>query len=304
MSQNRLTKLKHIGSLPNLQTLNASKNLLPDSAAIAELCLCASLNTLDVSNNALEGEAVLDAIAAAPALLSLALAGNPVMTTPQLRKKMIGRMPRLAYLDRPIFSAERLTAEAWGRGGHDAEVEARAQHREAQRLKARAETQAFRDWKAAKIAERLRAGLPVLATAESPSDEGGETTNGEEPPAEEGAPSAETLPSEEANPPSDGVNVVRAAHKFWSAEATRLGHPGPAPNEAGHFDVASFRAPSFVPDAVGYEDLETKRTPAAALLPPPPMAAAAEKGGDIFSVAKSLQLPPPPVLTTDFNELD
>lgn len=302
MSQNRLTKLGHIGSLPNLQTLNASKNLLPDSAAVAELCLCASLNTLDVSHNALDGDAVLDAIAAAPALLSLALAGNPVMTTPHLRKTMIGRLPRLAYLDRPVFAAERLAAEAWGRGGLAAEAEARAQHREAQRLKARAETQAFRDWKAAKIAERVRAGLPVLAPVQGPEESlsggAGETPSGEDPLAEE------TPASEEASPPSDGVNVGRAAHKFWSAEATRLGNRGPAPNELGHFDVASFRAPSFVPEAVSYSDLETKGAPVAELLPPPPTALAAKKGGDFSSVAQSLSLPPPPVLTTDFNELD
>jgi hypothetical protein len=288
--------------------LNASKNLLPDSAAVAELCLCASLNTLDVSHNALDGDAVLDAIAAAPALLSLALAGNPVMTTPHLRKTMIGRLPRLAYLDRPVFAAERLAAEAWGRGGLAAEAEARAQHREAQRLKARAETQAFREWKAAKIAERVRAGLPVLAPVQAPKESlsggAGETPSGEDPLAEKTPASAAAQAREEASPPSDGVNVVRAAHKFWSAEATRLGNPGPAPNELGHLDVASFRAPSFVPEAVSYSDLETKGAPVAELLPPPPTALAAEKGGDFSSVAQALSLPPPPVLATDFNELD
>jgi hypothetical protein len=34
-------------------------------------------------------------------------------------------MPRLRYLDRPVFELERSAAEAWGQGGKDAEVAAR-----------------------------------------------------------------------------------------------------------------------------------------------------------------------------------
>ena len=39
------------------------------------------------------------------------------------------------HCDATAFAAERLTSEAWGRGGLEAEVEARNQHREEQREK-------------------------------------------------------------------------------------------------------------------------------------------------------------------------
>ena len=185
VSQNRLVKLEGVGALPCLQTLNASKNFLCGGASVEELPRCESLTTVDLSNNSLEGEDVLDAIAGAPALISFSLTGNPVMSSSQLRKKMICRMPKLAYLDRPIFEAERIAAEAWGRGGRDAEVEARAAYQAAQKAKAQDEHQAFLDWKATKIAERLRdqgagasgglesSGAPSAAATPPPWDGGG-----------------------------------------------------------------------------------------------------------------------------------
>jgi len=266
ISQNRLTKLENIGCLPNLQTLNASKNMLPDSDAVSELSQCGSLNTLDISNNALEGEGVIDVLVSVPSLLSLALAGNPVMSTPQLRKKMIGRMPRLAYLDRPIFAAERLTAEAWGRGGHEAEVEARAEHREAQKLKARAESQAFREWKAAKIAERIEAGLPALASA---SMSASQTHDDEDSPSSEYSPSTEAQASDLTSDPGGTSEGEQATQSFWNPDAMPPGKPHAVPNDTGRLDVASFRAPSYIPETDSYRDIEVKQTTAALNLPSP-----------------------------------
>lgn len=133
VSQNRLTSLEGLGALLNLTQLNASKNFLSDGSTIQDISACPLLATIDISNNELDGEeAIVDALASAPGLLSLNLTGNPVMNTPQLRKKIIVRIPKLTYLDRPVFEAERLAAEAWGTGGREAEVEARAAYREAQ----------------------------------------------------------------------------------------------------------------------------------------------------------------------------
>ena len=301
ISQNRLTKLENIGSLPNLQTLNASKNMLPDSDAISELSQCASLNTLDISNNILEGEGVIDVLVAVPSLLSLALAGNPVMSTPQLRKKMIGRMPRLAYLDRPIFAAERLTAEAWGRGGHEAEVEARAEHREAQRLKARAESQAFRDWKAAKIAERIEAGLPVLASA---SVSAGKPLDDEAPSSSDEALSSEVQDSKIMSERKCSSEAEDATQSFWNPEALPTGKPHAVPNDPGRVDVASFRAPSYIPETDSYRDIEVKQTTAALNLPsPPPLGVTGSETGAPSS-SGSLPFSPPPPPATNFDELD
>lgn len=302
ISQNRLAKLENIKCLPNLQTLNASKNMLPDSDAVSELSQCRSLNTLDISNNALEGEGVIDVIVSIPSLLSLALAGNPVMSTPQLRKKMIGRMPRLAYLDRPIFAAERMTAEAWGRGGHEAEVEARAEHREAQRLKARAESQAFREWKAAKIAERIEAGLPVLAMSASMS--ASQTHDDEDSPSSEYSPSTEAQASDLTSDPGGTSEGKQATQNFWNPDAMPPGKPHAVPNDSGRLDVASFRAPSYIPETDSYRDIEVKRTSAALNLPsPPPFGGTGSETG-ASSSAGSLLCPPPLPPATNFDELD
>ena len=58
-----------------------------------------------------------------PDLRVLNLMGNPVIKKiPTYRKTMIVRCKHLTYLDdRPIREKERAIAEAWGRGGREAE---------------------------------------------------------------------------------------------------------------------------------------------------------------------------------------
>jgi len=269
ISQNRLTKLEGIGALPCLQTLNASKNFLGDGDSVQELPACAALATLDLSNNALEGEPVLDAIASAPKLVSFNLTGNPIMTTPQLRKKMICRMPQLAYLDRPIFEAERVTAEAWGRGGHEAEVAARAAFQEAQKQKARDETRVFAEWKAAKIEERMRA-LQAANGSEVPG------------PALEGA----ARRTEGVSPTSEGVDVTKMAYTpetvdYDDMEVKLEDRDAPPPLACGD-------AESSVP-------LAQEPQLAASQPPPVPLSSAS---------ARPPPTPPAHVPGTDFDELD
>jgi dynein assembly factor 1 len=242
ISQNRLTKLENLGSLPCLETLNVSKNLLENNESIKELELCTRLFTIDLSNNVLEGEEVLDAIAAAPSLVSFNLTGNPVMKVPQLRKKMICKMPKLTYLDRPVFAAERFAAEAWGKGGRDAEVNARAEYQKLQKEKALQETRDFKEWKERKIKER---------TEKQQQEKNGESqfvtieTGGK---AEEVKDNAGG--EEEVKQDSEGVNVTKLAHQFWSAQATEdcyLENKEKELSLSSNVEVASFRAPSYVP---------------------------------------------------------
>jgi hypothetical protein len=79
-----------------------------------------------VTHNGLDGdgEALLALLAAMPALRALYLsAGNPIASAVRpYRKRVIAAAQGLVYLDeRPVFDAERRGAEAWVRGGEEAE---------------------------------------------------------------------------------------------------------------------------------------------------------------------------------------
>jgi len=269
LSQNRLLKLENLGCLPLLQTLNVSKNLLADNEAICELVSCRALTTVDLSANSLDGEGIMKTIAAVPGLLSLSLTGNPVMSTPQLRKKMICAMPSLTYLDRPIFEAERFASEAWGRGGREEEVAARSMYQDRQRAKASQEAKEFREWKAAKIAERtkvLRVSPPKLVSA-APQD----PPNPERPPQ----PCSEEAETDAVDD-DQGFNISKLSHELENK-----------------VDVSSFRAPSYVPDEVDYDNFPPPPSP------PPPTSATAKS-----PVPPTLPPPYDSYSGTDFNELD
>ncbi len=165
LSGNALTRLDGLAALPALLTLNVSKNSLTCAADLAHLAECRTLASLDVSSNELdadEGGSVIAALAAVPALVNLALKGNPVCrNTRHYRKAVVVALPRLTYLDeRPVFAPERAATEAWARGGADAERAARAAHEAAQRDAQTASVERFAAWSdgvRAKRAEALRA---------------------------------------------------------------------------------------------------------------------------------------------------
>ena len=51
----------------------------------------------------------------------------------QYRKRMISSIPTLSYLDdRPVFALERICAEAWAKGGLEAEKAARKEYKDAE----------------------------------------------------------------------------------------------------------------------------------------------------------------------------
>jgi dynein assembly factor 1 len=151
LSSNSLTHLSGLSTLPSLRTLNLSKNAFSTPASIAHLTQCATINTLDLSDNELPGgegeeegkgdaDTVLHILAHTPALTNLILKGNPVCrTTRHYRKTMLSTLARLVYLDdRPVFEGERAAVSAWVAGGAEgeraclasAEARARTAHKE------------------------------------------------------------------------------------------------------------------------------------------------------------------------------
>nr|CCA20456.1 conserved hypothetical protein [Albugo laibachii Nc14] len=144
LCDNRLTTLSGLDTLTSLETLDVSRNFLENCDS---LVACCALKSLDVSHNRIEGAEILQVVASIPNLRSLRITGNPIVSqTKFFRKTVIAAIPKLAYLDRPIFPVERAAVAAWQTGGTEAELEAwkafvSNEHKERQRT-----LQEFRDW--------------------------------------------------------------------------------------------------------------------------------------------------------------
>ncbi|KAK7254304.1 axoneme assembly protein [Aureococcus anophagefferens] len=155
LSENRIAVLSHLGAAtPRLETLNVNKNELADAASIGELARLGELKNLQIEQNALAGDDVIAALAAAPKLCGVNVSGNPcVSATPQFRKRCLLAMPLLAYLDRPVFEGEREAAAAWAEGGHEAEQRCKRDFAQAKRDKDKRQMAEYRAWQAKVRAE-------------------------------------------------------------------------------------------------------------------------------------------------------
>lgn len=90
---------------------------------------------VDLAHNKIEDPEAMEVFKAMPGLRVLNLMGNPVIRkTTQYRKTMINEIKQLSYLDdRPVFPKERVCAEAFMKGGREAEREARTKFMEDER---------------------------------------------------------------------------------------------------------------------------------------------------------------------------
>ena len=172
LSNNRLTIIENLSCCPMLQTINLSKNALSKLENISHLQECLALHTIDLMDNQLDGD-ILPYLINIPALVSVALNGNPTTRTASFRKKLIAAMPRLCYLDRPVEEQERLGAVAFVEGGAEAEAAVRERYREDQKTKRIQEMETFRNWqkeqqkaRAEAIAQGLSRGGITEFTAE------------------------------------------------------------------------------------------------------------------------------------------
>jgi dynein assembly factor 1 len=89
---------------------------------------CPSLVCLDIQSNNISDVEILDEVLAKmPKLKVLYMQGNEITKKiPSYRKTVISKIPTLMYLDdRPVFVEDRRHAEAYTRGGIEAEREER-----------------------------------------------------------------------------------------------------------------------------------------------------------------------------------
>lgn len=123
LDQNFITIIENLGHMHNLRTLMLKRNRIKETKNLSGLSELKSLSVLNLSENLIQDAGVLDFLGTLPNLKVLYLKGNPfVAKTKQYRRNTILKCKQLTYLDdRPVFPAERLCVEAWGRGGMEAE---------------------------------------------------------------------------------------------------------------------------------------------------------------------------------------
>lgn len=131
LSENFIKKVDGLGKLSNLGTLQLAQNVIETFEDLVGLRECPSISCLELNKNRIEDPRIIDVLATMPHLKVLKLDGNPITRkVPHYRKAVICRLKNLAYLDdRPVFPDERLLAEAWGRGGLEAEKIERTRQR-------------------------------------------------------------------------------------------------------------------------------------------------------------------------------
>lgn len=142
------------GGLPaSLNTVLVAANCLETAAAIEPLALLPNLEVLDLQNNRLDGDDLFDLFARCRSLRVLYLMGNPIQRAEYYRKRLVSRCLQLTYLDTsPVEELEKAGAEAWARGGRDAELLARKKFVDDKRAAQRATTRRIAAERAARRA--------------------------------------------------------------------------------------------------------------------------------------------------------
>ncbi|KAJ3168504.1 Dynein assembly factor 1, axonemal [Geranomyces variabilis] len=135
LDNNLLKRVSGLEGLTGLKTLQLANNFLKDWESVEGLKECPGITVLDLANNKLEDVEVVDVLAELPNLAVLNLMSNPVIAKiKNYRRVLISRIKTLTYLDdRPVFDKERLSTEAWARGGPEAEKAERERQRDEER---------------------------------------------------------------------------------------------------------------------------------------------------------------------------
>ena len=148
LSENCISKVENLGELPLLSNLQLKSNRigvngLEDLSGLKEL---KNITVVDIADNRIEEAEVREVLQEIPSLRVLYLQGNGcVRKIPHYRKTIISSIKELRYLDdKPVFEDERRFADAFSKGGLEAEKKERETYR---KEKQDAEIQRVKDFR-------------------------------------------------------------------------------------------------------------------------------------------------------------
>lgn len=153
LSDNCIEKIEGLDQNKKLETLLLKRNRIGQNGPsdYEYLRTLQSVSVLDLSNNKVDHEnpeEFIKILEDMKVLAVLYLSGNPIIKKiANYRKTLVSRLPGLRFLDdRPVFPDERRYAEAFARGGLEAEREERAKVKAEEEQKQRDQHLAFEEF--------------------------------------------------------------------------------------------------------------------------------------------------------------
>jgi dynein assembly factor 1 len=123
LSHNYIKKIENLSTLTRLHTLEIDHNSIATEDGLRGLLEVPTVGALNLSDNRLESEGFVEVISQLPQINLLKLNGNPIARTmSQYRRRLLNAIPTLTYLDdAPVTETELRCAQAWTKGGREAE---------------------------------------------------------------------------------------------------------------------------------------------------------------------------------------